>query len=112
MEQSGEGQALPAVAAMLDGILRLFPFTNAAFLGAVSVTALANRSLPGWLGIAAGVIAVVSVGIGTLAFLVEGAAGAASLAFMLMLAWIVVVSVRLLVRPLPASVTGRPPEGR
>ena len=99
VEQSGETQALPAVAALLDGILRLFPFAIASFLGAVSATALTNRSLPRWLGIAAGVIAAVAVGIGILAFLVEGAAGAAFLAFMLMLAWIVVTSIGLLQRP-------------
>jgi hypothetical protein len=99
VERSGEDQALPAVAAVLDGILRLFPFAIAAFLGALSVAALASRSVPGWLGITAGVIAVVAVGIGTVAFLVEGAAGAAFLAFMLMLAWTVAVCVRLLLRP-------------
>lgn len=99
VEQSGEVQALPAVAAVLDGILRLFPFTIATFLGAAATAALASRSLPVWLGVTAGAIAAAAVGIGALVFLVEGAAGVAFLAFMLMLAWIVAVSVGLLLRP-------------
>jgi hypothetical protein len=118
VESSGEAQALPAIAAVLDGILRLFPFTIAAFLGAVAVAALAERSLPGWLGVAAAAITVAAVAIGAIAFLVEGAAGAAFLAFMLMLAWIVLVSVRLLfadaVRPPGSDRAGqvRPESGQ
>jgi hypothetical protein len=95
VERSGEAQSLPAVAAVLDGLLRLFPFSIAAFLGAVAVAALADRSLPGWLGVAAAGIALGAVLVGAVAFLVEGAAGIAFLPFMLMLAWTVVVSVRL-----------------
>lgn len=98
VEGSGESQALPAVAALLDGILRLFPFAIALFLGATATAALTARSLPGWLSIAAAAIAAVAVGIGAVAFLVEGAAGAAFLPFMLMLGWIVAVSVGLLLR--------------
>lgn len=99
VEQSGEVQALPAVAALLDGILRLFPFTIAAFLGGAATVALTTRSLPIWLAVAAAAIAAAAVGIGSVAFVVEGAAGVAFLAFMLMLAWIVAVSIRLWLRP-------------
>jgi hypothetical protein len=95
VERSGEAQALPAIAAVLDGILRLFPFTIAAFLGAMATGVLINRWLPGWLGVTAAAIAVIALLVGAVAFLVEGAAGSAFLAFMLMLAWIVAVSVRL-----------------